>query len=93
MKTSVIVQVRPRARRTETAGRFGDAFRIRLAAVPVDGAANDELIRFLATRLAVPPSAITIVAGHAGRRKRVEVDGVSRDEFERRLGARTGERG
>ena len=42
------IQVQPRASRTELAGIHGDALRIRLAAPPVDGAANEELIRFLA---------------------------------------------
>ena len=66
----------PRARVTAVAGRHGDALKIRLAASPVDGAANDELIRFLAERLSVPRSAVTITAGHASRRKTVKVAGI-----------------
>ena len=70
------MHVVPRARVTEVAGRHGDALKIRLAAPPVDGAGNDELVRFLAERLRVPRSAVTITAGHTGRRKSVKIDGV-----------------
>ncbi len=70
------MHVVPRAHTTGIAGRHGDALKIRLAAPPVDGAANDELIRFLAERLAVPRSAITIAAGRTGRRKTVKITGV-----------------
>ncbi len=70
------MHVVPRARITEIAGRHGDAIRIRLAAPPVDGAANAELIRFLAERLGVTRRAIAIVRGATGRRKTVTVDGL-----------------
>ena len=70
------MHVVPRARSTAVAGRHGDALKIRLAAPPVDGAANDELVRFLAERLAVPRSAVTIAAGRSGRRKTVRIAGV-----------------
>jgi len=66
----------PRAATTAVAGRHGDAIRIRIAAPPVDGAANDELIRFLALRLDVPRSAISITAGESGRRKTVSISGI-----------------
>ena len=69
--------IQPRASRTEVVGVHGDALKIRLAAPPVDGEANDELIRFLAKLLEVPKSAVTIEAGGTGRRKRVLVEGVS----------------
>jgi hypothetical protein len=59
------------------AGRHGDALKIRLAAPPVDGAANDELVRFLAARLNVPRSAVAITAGRVGRRKTVKIAGVA----------------
>jgi uncharacterized protein (TIGR00251 family) len=73
------VHVVPRSRVTEIAGRYGDAIRIRLAAPPVDGAANDALVRFLAERLGVARGDIRIATGAAGRRKIVEVDGMPRD--------------
>jgi len=73
----IIVHVVPRAKVTEVAGRHGDAIRIRLAAPPVDGAANMELVRFLAERLDVSRGAVAIVRGATARRKTVTVQGVT----------------
>ncbi len=70
------MHVVPRAKGTEIAGRHGDAIRVRLAAPPVDGAANAELVRFLAERLAVPRGAVTIVRGVTARRKTVSIEGL-----------------
>ncbi|HEY6260953.1 MAG TPA: DUF167 domain-containing protein [Nitrospiraceae bacterium] len=71
------IHVQPKASTTECAGIHGDALKIRVAAPPVDGAANDELIRFLARRLSVPSSSIQIHSGASGRRKRVLVKGAT----------------
>ena len=71
------VHVQPNAARTECVGVHGDALKIRLAARPVDGAANDELIRFIAERCAVPHANVQIQAGAEARRKRLSVQGVS----------------
>jgi len=79
------VHVAPRARRTEIAGRHGDAIRVRIAAAPVDGAANAELARFLAERLGVPRGAVAIVSGAGGRRKTVEIAGLETDAAIRTL--------
>src|SRR2546426_493023 len=76
---TLVVHVAPRARTTAVAGRHGDAIRIRVAAPPVDGAANAELVRFLAERLGVSRSAVAIAAGAAGRRKTVEIAGLATD--------------
>jgi uncharacterized protein len=78
-RATIVVHVVPRARTTDVAGRHGDAIRIRLAAPPVDGAANAELVRFVAERLGVPRGAITIVRGATARRKTVTVEGVTTD--------------
>lgn len=58
------------------AGRHGDALKIRVAAPPAHGAANAELIRFLAARLGIPRTAIAITAGQSGRRKIVSITGL-----------------
>lgn len=71
------MHVVPRSRTTEIAGQYGDAIRIRLAAPPVDGAANAELVRFLAERLGVKRRDVTIIGGTTGRRKTVAVEGVT----------------
>ena len=77
MTARLVVQVQPRASRSEVTGRFGDAVKIRLAAPPVDGAANEELVRFVAELLKVPKSAVTITAGLTSKRKTLQIVGVS----------------
>lgn len=79
------LQIQPRASRTEVVGAHGDALKIRLAAPPVDGEANEELVRFLAKTLGVPKSAVTIVSGATGKRKRVRVVGVTAAQASERL--------
>ena len=76
------VRVQPRASRTEFAGPHGEAVKIRLAAPPVEGAANAELIAFLAKRLGVSRSAVMIVRGERGRDKVVEVEGISQADVQ-----------
>ena len=76
MTARLVVHVVPRAKRTEVVGRHGDALKIKLKAPPVDGAANAELVRFVAEQLDVPRSAVTITAGHTARRKTLEIAGV-----------------
>jgi uncharacterized protein (TIGR00251 family) len=71
------VHIQPKASTTECVGIHGDAIKIRVAAPPVDGAANDELIRFLARRLSLPSTSVQIHSGAGGRHKRVLVKGVS----------------
>lgn len=80
------VYVQPRASRTELAGRHGTDLRIRLAAPPVDNAANDALVEFLAGRLSLPRRAVRIVAGQSSRHKTLEIDGLTEGEIAARLG-------
>ena len=82
----VSVHVQPRAVRTEFAGVHGAALKIRLAAPPVDGAANAALVAFLAGEFGVPRRAVRIVAGHGARSKIVELDGVSASAVRRAAG-------
>jgi uncharacterized protein len=79
------VKAIPRASRSEVAGIHGDVVRIRLAAVPVDGAANQELLRYLADHLAVPKSAVRLVSGQTSRTKVVVVSDVSLEQVRSRL--------
>ena len=69
------VRVVPRASRSELVGEHDGALRVRIAAPPVDGAANDELVRLLAGAFGVPRSAIDITGGHAAKLKTVCVAG------------------
>ena len=80
------VRALPRASRTQLAGVYGEAVRVRLAAPPVGGAANNELIAFLAKKLDVPRSAVRVVQGERARDKIVEVDGLSAEQVRTRLG-------
>lgn len=80
------IRVIPRAGRTQVAGTRENAILIRLAAPPVDGAANSELVAFLAGVLRVPKHQVTIVSGEKGRAKRVKVLDVSAEAVRQRLG-------
>jgi len=73
------VRVQPRASRTEVAGLHGDSLKIRLASPPVDGAANRELIAFIARRLRRPKSSITLERGARARRKTLCIKNIELD--------------
>jgi uncharacterized protein (TIGR00251 family) len=70
------VQVVPRASRSEIVGEHNGALRVRIAAPPVDGAANEELVKLLARVLRVPRSAVEITTGHSAKLKTVRVAGL-----------------
>ncbi len=80
------VQLTPRAGidRIEAPDPDG-ALRVRVRAAPAEGAANEALLRLLADALAVPKSGVRLVAGARGRRKLVEVEGLTADELHARL--------
>jgi uncharacterized protein (TIGR00251 family) len=81
------VKVHPRAKRSALTGRLGDAWKLALAAPPVDGKANDECVRYLAEFAGVPRSRVRIVMGLTSRVKVVEIEGVTQAELETRLAA------
>ena len=70
---TLTLHIQPGAKKTEVAGLHGDALKIRLAAPPVDGKANAALIAFVAQRLDVARSAVTLKSGQTSRRKVLEV--------------------
>jgi len=76
------VKVVPRASRSELVGEQDGALRVRIAAPPVDGAANEELIRLLARKLEVKPSAVAILSGQGSRTKRITVRGITPQALE-----------
>jgi uncharacterized protein len=82
------VRVVPRASRTEIAGEHGGALRVRVAAPPVEGAANDELVRFFAKLFGVPRGDVEIVAGRASKNKVVRARGAGRAAIEGLAGDR-----
>lgn len=84
--TVLTFHVQPRASRTEVVGWYGDAIKVRLQAPPVDGAANEALLAFLADVLGVPRTSVRLIAGDAARRKRVAVAGRTLQEAHHSLG-------
>ena len=71
------VRIVPRASATAIAGDYEGALRIRVAAPPVEGAANRELIRFLAKKFKVPQNAVEIVSGASSKKKIIRLHGVT----------------
>ena len=78
---SFSVRVVPRASKTAVAGEHDGALRVRVAAPPVEGAANEELIRFLAKEFGVPARDVEIRSGHASKTKVVRVVGASAERL------------
>ena len=70
------VRVVPRASQTAVAGEHDGALKVRVAAPPVEGAANAELVRFLAKRLGVSANSVEIVGGHTSKSKVVRAAGA-----------------
>jgi hypothetical protein len=79
-RITLTLHIQPGAKKTEFAGLHGDALKIRLAAPPVDGKANEALIRFIADTLKLPNSAINLKSGQTSRRKVLEIQGATRDD-------------
>ena len=79
------LHIQPGAKKTGAVGLHGEALKIRLAAPPVDGKANDALIDFLARTLGIPKSRFALVSGQASRCKRVAIAGATVVELERKL--------
>ena len=86
-QATLLVRVIPRSGRTAIGGRRGGALLIRLAAAPVDGAANEALIAFIASLFDRPRCDITIVAGEKSRNKQIRIAGLTRDQLVDRLSA------
>jgi uncharacterized protein (TIGR00251 family) len=77
----ISIYVQPRATKTAVAGMHDGAVKIRLAAPPVDGAANAALVEFIADQLGIAKSRVRIVSGQTSRRKVVEVAGVTEHQI------------
>ena len=84
------LRVVPGTRRPGVVGRHGAAWKIRVAAPPEDGRANQAVLGLLAETLRLPRRAVSIVAGSGSRDKIVECEGLSAEEIEKRLEAAAG---
>ena len=82
---SLQVRVVPRASKSEIGELRGDRLKVRIAAPPVESAANDELVAFVAKRLGVPRRAVRLTHGQTSRNKTLAIDGVTEAEAKARL--------
>lgn len=76
------VRVVPRAGRSSVTGEHDGALRVRVAAPPVNGAANEELVRVLARALDLPSRDVEITSGHTSKVKQVRARGAARAQLE-----------
>jgi uncharacterized protein (TIGR00251 family) len=85
------IRAKPRAKKSRILGAREDgALEVALAAPPVDGAANEELVRVLAAALGIPRRGVEIVRGESAQTKLVIIHGLSDSEVRRRLSEREG---
>ncbi len=86
-RTRFAVHAKPRAKKSAIVGVSEGVLEVAIAAPPVDGAANEELVRTLAKALGVAKRSVAVVRGDSSRHKLVEVSGLTADEVVARLGA------
>jgi hypothetical protein len=85
MKARLTLKVQSGARKTEFAGRYGDGWKLRVAAPPVDGRANTAIVRFLADLSGLPAASVRIVTGASSSTKIVEIAGVDPSSLDRAI--------
>jgi uncharacterized protein (TIGR00251 family) len=85
VSTLVRLRVAPASARPGVVGRHGDAWKVRVAAPPEGGRANEAVVRLLAEALQVPRQDVTLVSGYGARDKVVNLSGLGAGEIERRL--------
>ena len=71
------LKVQPRARRTEWAGALGDELKLKVTAPPVDSAANESVLEFLASHFGLPRRAVSLIRGATSQHKVIRLDGIS----------------
>lgn len=90
VSTRVRLRVSPGAARAGVVGRHGEAWKVRVAAPPEGGRANEAVVRLLADTLSLPREAVTLISGHGARDKIVELTGLRPSQIERRLSSAAG---
>jgi uncharacterized protein (TIGR00251 family) len=85
----ISLRIQPDAPKNGVAGVVNGVWKVRVAAPPVEGKANRELIEYLSEVLDIPKSNIAIVKGETGRNKVVLISGITKEEVEKRLAERT----
>jgi len=76
-RITLTLHIQPGAKKSEFVGLHGEALKIRLAAPPVDGKANDALVKFVAARLGLAKSAVSLISGQTSRHKILELQGAT----------------
>ena len=84
-RTRLRLRVVPGASRTGVVGRHGAAWKVRVNAQPERGRANEAVLDLLSDTLSLPRTSVSLVSGHGGRDKIVELAGITEAELERRL--------
>ena len=74
------VRVQPRSSKNEICGIYGDAIKIKLTSPPVEGEANEGLIKFLSDILKISKGQIEIISGHKSRTKSIKITGVTKEK-------------
>lgn len=85
VSATLSVRIQPRASRNGVSRMEDGTLKIRLTAPPVDGAANEALVKFLSETLSIGKSSVEIVTGHTSREKRVKISGMSNEDVNRLL--------
>jgi len=90
VSTRVRLRVSPGANNAHVVGRHGEAWKVRVAASPEGGRANEAVVRLLAETLSLPRDAVTLVSGHGARDKIVQLTGLDSSQIEQRLSSAAG---
>jgi len=90
VSTRVRLRVSPGANSAHVVGRHGEAWKVRVAASPEGGRANEAVVRLLAETLSLPRDAVTLVSGHGAKDKIVQLAGLDPTQIERRLSSAAG---
>ena len=85
LETTIDVKVVPRSSKNEVVGKENGTYKIKLTAPPVEGKANDALIRLIGKKLGVPKRDVHISSGERSRRKSLTIQGLSAQAIERLL--------
>lgn len=80
------IKAQPGAPKNVVVGWLGEALKVKVHAPPLEGRANEALLRFLAEALDLPPRCVTLMRGDSSRQKLVRIRGITREEAYRRLG-------
>lgn len=83
MTVRLSLKVRAGAKKTQVVGRIADVWKVQIAAPPVDGKANQEIVRYLAKLCGVPRSQVSVVSGMTNTLKLIQIEGISAEQWDR----------